>query len=108
MTARILRRNGYQVLEAAEAAEALALAAAHGRIDLLLTDVVMPKTSGRQLAEGLRGDRPDLPVLFMSGYARGVLGPQRALGDDVALLHKPFTEASLLHAVHETIAAGRR
>jgi two-component system cell cycle sensor histidine kinase/response regulator CckA len=95
VTARMLRRNGYEVIEAANGVEALEVSTGTS-CDLLLTDVVMPQMSGRELAERLRETRPDLPVLFMSGYSQGVLGPRRALNEGVALLEKPFSEAALL------------
>jgi PAS domain S-box-containing protein len=106
VTVRILRRNGYVVLEAASGADAIA-AAAGADIDLLVTDVVMPNMSGRELAEHLRGQRAELPVLFMSGYAQGVLGSQHAVDDGAALIQKPFNEITILQVVHETIAASR-
>jgi len=63
---------------------------------VLLTDVVMPAMSGTELVEQIRPIRPDARVLFMSGYSRGVLSPQRALDDDVALIQKPFSEDMLI------------
>jgi PAS domain S-box-containing protein len=101
---RILRVNGYTVLEAASGADAISVWSEHD-IDLLLTDVVMPHMTGPQLAEILRDLEPALPVLYMSGYAEGVLGPA-TLDDGVPLLEKPFDEAAILHSVHDTIAAG--
>ena len=99
VTARILERNGYVVLEAADGPAAIRLAADH-RFDLLLTDVVMPRMSGRELADRLRVDRPDLTVLFMSGYSQGVLGSQRAPDEGIALVQKPFNERSLIEKLH--------
>jgi CheY-like chemotaxis protein len=107
VTVRILRRNGYVVLEAATGAEAISVAA-DNEIDLLLTDVVMPKMSGRELAEHLRISRPDLPVLYMSGYAQGLFGPLRALDEGVALIPKPFNERALLQSVHDTLTSQKR
>ncbi|MEY2459799.1 MAG: hypothetical protein QOG30_1629, partial [Acidimicrobiaceae bacterium] len=107
VTVRILRRNGYVVLEAATGAEAISVAA-DNEIDLLLTDVVMPKMSGRELAEHLRISRPDLPVLYMSGYAQGVFGPLRVLDEGVALIPKPFNERALLQSVHNTLTSRER
>jgi two-component system cell cycle sensor histidine kinase/response regulator CckA len=66
---RVLSDYGYDVLEARQGKEALALSELHaGPIHLLLTDVVMPKMSGRELAQNLQALRPDMPVLYMSGY----------------------------------------
>jgi PAS domain S-box-containing protein len=109
VTVRILRRNGYSVLEAASPAEAIAFGAdADADIDLLLTDVVMPKMSGRQLADHLTALRPRLRVLYMSGYAQGVLGPQRELDDGVAIIQKPFNEIAILRSVRDAITAEKR
>jgi CheY-like chemotaxis protein len=101
---RILRRNGYRVLEAADGHEALSTL--DGRVcDLLLTDVIMPQMSGRELVERVRERLPDLPVLYMSGYSRGVLGPQRALDSSVALIQKPFSEQALVEKVRAVLPA---
>ncbi len=96
---RILERNGFVVIGAADGQEALALAADH-HFDLLLTDVVMPHMSGRDLADRIAEDHPGRPTLFMSGYSQGVLGSQRGLDDGVSLLQKPFSERSLVEAIH--------
>ena len=103
VASRILRRNGYSVLAAASGEDALALAADQD-FDLLLTDSVMPQMSGRVLADHLAGLRPGLPVLFMSGYSEGILGPGRVLNDGVALLQKPFDEPTLLGRVRDILA----
>ena len=105
VTVRLLRGNGYVVLEATSGAEAIAIAARH-HIDLLLTDVVMPLMGGRELATLLLADHPGLPVLYMSGYAPSMLGPHGVLDDDVALVQKPFNEVTLLHGVHQALTAG--
>jgi CheY-like chemotaxis protein len=106
VTSRILRLNGYLVLEAASGNEALDIAAKHD-LQLLLTDVVMPMMSGRELADRFHERRPGLPVLFMSGYSQGVLGPQRALDQGVALIEKPFNEQALLEKIHSIMTATR-
>jgi PAS domain S-box-containing protein len=91
LTARILRREDYTVLEAGDGVDALEVAARHeGPIDLLITDVVMPRMGGREAAERLTAARPDLKVLFMSAYARDELGPHGLLVPGLVLLHKPF------------------
>jgi len=100
--ARLLTRGGYQVLTATTPAEALELARDEDqRIDLLLTDVVMPGMLGTELADQLTGLRPGLPVLFMSGYAQPVLDAHGAFSDDIDLLEKPFPAAALLARVRQ-------
>ena len=96
---RILGANGYLVRSAGNGADALLLLAAHHG-DLLLTDMVMPQMSGRQLAERVHGLYPELPVLYMSGYSDGQLTAQRLLAEGTILLQKPFTADDLLRAVH--------
>ena len=102
VTVRILARNGYVVLQAASGAEALIVAGDHG-CDLLLTDVIMPSMSGPELAECIRRQRPRLPVLFMSGYSHGVLGPGGVIDRRMALIEKPFNARQLLEKVHSVI-----
>jgi len=104
LAARTLREAGYRVLEAEDGFEAQALAGQHGNgVDMLLTDVVMPRQSGRELAAELRRGRPSLPVLFMSGYTD-------APSDDGAadpLLAKPFTPEQLRLATRRLLDARR-
>jgi PAS domain S-box-containing protein len=103
---RILARNGYQVLTAPGGAEALELVRAHeGHIDLLLTDVVMPQMLGKELATKMRVVRPEIEVLYMSGYAQPVLASQGTLDPGVALLNKPFTEAQLIEQVRDSLSS---
>jgi CheY-like chemotaxis protein len=97
VTKRILTRNGYTVITAANGPEALDIARDHpGEIHLLVTDVVMPHMLGKEVAEKMRAVRPDIEVLFMSGYARPVLAAQGRLDPSVALVEKPFSEADLM------------
>jgi PAS domain S-box-containing protein len=97
VTKRIFTRNGYQVITAANGPEALDIACAHaGEIHLLVTDVVMPHMLGKEVAEKMRAIKPEIEVLFMSGYARPVLTSQGRLDPNVALVEKPFSEADLL------------
>jgi signal transduction histidine kinase/CheY-like chemotaxis protein len=97
VTRRILVRNGYQVITADSGPEALAVAVSHsGEIHLLVTDVVMPHMLGKEVAERMRAIKPGIEVLFMSGYARPVLASQGRLDPNVALVEKPFSEATLL------------
>jgi CheY-like chemotaxis protein len=107
LVARILRRSGYEVLVAADGQEALAVAHEHDdRIGCLLTDVVMPRMLGSELASRLTADLPGLPVLFMSGYADPMLTEQ-PLGPDVRILSKPFTETALLAEIRALVGEPR-
>ena len=97
VTRRIFARNGYRVITAANGPEALGIAASHpGEIHLLVTDVVMPHMLGKEVAEKMRLIKPEIEVVFMSGYARPVLASQGRLDPGVALVGKPFSEADLL------------
>jgi two-component system cell cycle sensor histidine kinase/response regulator CckA len=105
VTRRILTRSGYQVITAADGLEALELAKMHaGPIHLVLTDVVMPSMSGSELAGRLRELRPDVRVLFMSGYAQPVLaGTERLEELGAGLVEKPFSAAGLAAKVREVL-----
>lgn len=92
MTRRTLERAGYRVYEAANGAEALTIARELGtQVDLLLTDIVMPVMGGRELASALQLERPDLCILFMSGYTHEREAHLSAGGGISHFLHKPFT-----------------
>jgi PAS domain S-box-containing protein len=97
VTERIFTRSGYHVITAANGVEAITVATAYdGEIHLLVTDVVMPKMLGKEVAERIREIRPDIAILFMSGYAQPVLASQGRLEPGVALVDKPFSSAELL------------
>jgi PAS domain S-box-containing protein len=105
VTRRILSRSGYHVIAAAAGHEAIEIAASHtGDIDVLLTDVVMPRMLGKEAAERIRALRPGVKVLFMSGYAQGVLDSQGVVDAGVNLIQKPFSEAQLLATLGQIIA----
>ena len=104
VTERIFTRGGYHVITAADGAEAISLAAQHdGDIHLLLTDVVMPTMLGKEVAEKIRMTKPDIEVLFMSGYAQPVLASQGRLDPDVILIEKPFTSSDILEKAGQVL-----
>ena len=91
-----LRELNYAVMEADDAAAALAIITqADLRIDLLLTDVVMPGMNGRELANRARGVMPNIRVLFMTGYSQDAIVHQGRLDPDIHLLEKPFRRETL-------------
>ena len=101
----VLTRHGYDVLEARDGDEALALAHGHsGAIDLLVTDVVMPGLSGRDLADRLMEFRPRIRVLYTSGYTENII-MRTGFQGGLTLLAKPFLAADLLRKVAETFGA---
>ena len=104
LIARGLEQHGYQVLAAADGAAALRLEAAHpAPIHLLITDVLMPGMTGRELADAVKARRPAIKVLFISGYTDDeVLRHGVVIGTD-AFFHKPFTPLGLLTKVREVL-----
>lgn len=106
LTREVLEMHGFAVLEALDAADALRLGETHpGRLDLLITDVVMPRMSGPELARRLRARRPELRVLCMSGYPESA---ERRVAADAepwtAWLQKPFGPDGLIAKVRECLA----
>jgi CheY-like chemotaxis protein len=104
LIARMLGHQGYTILRAESAQEALDISAAHaGRIAMLLTDVVMPHMSGRQLAERLVRERPDMKVLYLSGYTENTVVHHGVLEAGVEFLAKPFSQETLAQRVREVL-----
>jgi two-component system cell cycle sensor histidine kinase/response regulator CckA len=102
---RTLRRLGYDVTVAARPSEAIE--AARGRpFDLLVTDVVMPQMTGDAVAREIRRERPDLPVVFMSGYTAGVL--EIDIGPHDVFASKPLTAGRIARAAREALDRSRR
>jgi nitrogen-specific signal transduction histidine kinase len=101
---RMLERGGYTVIEAEHGTAALALVGRYtGRLDLVLTDVVMPETGGGALLARLRDLRPGLPALLMSGYSAEAVARQGVLVEGATLLVKPFGSEELLRRVREAL-----
>jgi CheY-like chemotaxis protein len=107
LASQVLTRLGYSVLEASDGQRALEVADAHdGRIDLLLSDVVLPRASGIEVAEKLTAEQPHLRVLFMSGYTAAAIGHDAEL--DGHFLPKPFQPADLTRRVREILDGASR
>jgi PAS domain S-box-containing protein len=106
---RVLQSHGYTILEARDGLEAIEVALQHsGRIDLLITDLVMPKMSGRELAERLALVRPDMRILLMSGYSDKAVTRQGMLPTSFAFVQKPFSPPHLARKVREILDAEAR
>jgi len=105
--ARVLRNAGYSVVEAGNGEDALDVPERHGRIDLLITDVVMPKLGGVELARRLCARLPQLRVVYISGYSEATLKKQNALGPEAVWLNKPFTSSQLLQEARSGLSTGR-
>ena len=103
LTRRLLQRLGYTVLIAASGDEALRVFEQNAAIDVLLTDVVMPGTSGPELTKQLVKQRPALKVIYMSGYTAAAIAQHGVTGSGIAFLHKPFTSATLGGKIREVM-----
>jgi two-component system, cell cycle sensor histidine kinase and response regulator CckA len=106
VTCEFLKNSGYTVLEAGSPDEALRAVERHGGpIDLLLTDVIMPKMNGRALAARLAAVRPGMKILYVSGYTDGIVwdDPQRVLEPGLAFLQKPYTRYALTRKVRDVL-----
>ena len=102
MIVRILARGQHQVIEAENGLDGLRKFRAE-RPDVVLTDIVMPDMNGADLARFLCALRPELRVLYMSGYSDGALGDKFVLPKDVAFLQKPFSRLKLAHKLREVL-----
>jgi signal transduction histidine kinase/CheY-like chemotaxis protein len=101
----VLAELGYEVIEAGAAAEALRVLESARRVDLLFTDVILPDTDGRELSNQALKIRPNLPVLFTTGYSRNAIIHQGRLDPGVQLLSKPYTRQDLARKVRELLDA---
>jgi len=104
LAAAALASYGYCVLEAACGRDALAVVEGHpAAIDLLLTDVVMPEMTGRDLAARIRTLHPETGVLFMSGYTDDIIAPRDVRGSRAGYIQKPFTPLALAGKVRQIL-----
>jgi CheY-like chemotaxis protein len=104
MTTRALKEHGYTVLEASDGPEALKLVEqANGALDLIITDVIIPGLDGAELARRAASVKPDLPILFMSGYTDDDIVRRGLLERDKPFLQKPFTPDALVRRVAELL-----
>ncbi|MCX5772525.1 MAG: response regulator, partial [Candidatus Hydrogenedentes bacterium] len=101
---RLLTDLGYDVIEAERGPMAVSLAAKHNVINLLVTDVIMPEMSGKQVYEQVAALHPGIKVIYMSGYTADVIAHRGILDDGVHLLQKPFTLQNLAQKVNEVLA----
>jgi CheY-like chemotaxis protein len=105
MTMRVLESHGYRVLAAGDGLEALQIGQQHdGPIHLLLTDVVLPQMNGRELAEELLPGRPEMRVLYMSGYTDDAIAQHGVLAPGISFVAKPFSIEDLTRTVREVLA----
>jgi CheY-like chemotaxis protein len=104
VTRIFLEGYGYKVQEAASAEQAIQAAALYReKIDLLLTDVIMPGMSGRQLAERIQSTRPQIKIMYMTGYTDDMVVQHKVLEPGVKLLQKPFSKVDLALKVRSTL-----
>jgi DNA-binding NtrC family response regulator len=104
LAVRILQRQGYTVLEGSHGNEALNICNKHdGPIHLLVTDVVMPKMSGRELAQCIASIQPEIKVLYMSGYTDNAITHHGVLEKGMNYIQKPFTVDGLARKVREVL-----
>src|SRR5690606_28033341 len=104
LAARALSQFGYRVIEVANGPQALhAFERVRAEVDLLLTDVIMPEMNGIELAEQLRPRRPDMKVLYMSGYTANAMEHLGLAAADNPLLQKPFTPEALARRIREVL-----
>ena len=103
MSVQLLRDLGYTVIHASDAKQALAMLESQPSFDLLFTDVVMPDMNGKQLADRIKQQRPELKVLYTTGYTRNAVIHNGMLDRDVSFLPKPFTIQQLATKVRQVL-----
>ena len=100
---KFLLGQGYNVLSSARGSDAIELAAQHSKIDLLLSDVILPSMNGREIYELLASSRPGLRVLFMSGYTENIIAPHGVLESGFHFVQKPFSLKELARKVRDAL-----
>jgi CheY-like chemotaxis protein len=106
LSRQLLESCGYRVVDAADGREAVELFKTfNGKIDLLLTDVVMPEMSGRELADQLKALQPDLKILFASGYIEDTNGGKGSTHKIVNFIQKPFTQENLSRKIRDILGS---
>jgi two-component system cell cycle sensor histidine kinase/response regulator CckA len=109
LTAKMLKRLGYTVLIAASGAEAIETSRAHqGEIALLLTDVIMPNMSGTELAQEIRRSRPEIKIVYVSGYTENAVLRHGMLDAGVNFLAKPFSREALARKLRDALGQVKR
>ncbi|MBZ5719522.1 MAG: PAS domain S-box protein [Acidobacteriia bacterium] len=106
LTGQMLEEHGYTVIQAKDGNSALESIAANGRVDLMLTDVVMRGMGGPELVRRLSPTHPGMKVVYMSGYTGELIAEHDAMQPGITLLEKPFTRAALLKAIHAVLESG--
>jgi DNA-binding response OmpR family regulator len=105
---KTLRRFGYTVIATATGSEAVATARAHaGPVHVMVTDVVLPDGSGREVARQVLGSRPSVRVLYMSGYTEDAIVHHGVLEPGLSFIQKPFTADALVRRIREVLVADR-
>jgi DNA-binding NtrC family response regulator len=105
--ASVLRERGYRVSEAADAVQAMAIIQEQPQFDLVITDVIMPKMSGKDLYEQISESAVKAKVLFISGYTDDALAHHGVLDPQLSFLEKPFSPARLARKVREVLDASK-
>jgi CheY-like chemotaxis protein len=107
MLTRYLQKHGYTLLTASDGQQALEILARTDKVDLIVSDSVMPRLSGRELLDAVSKQRPDMPFLFCSGFPAGAISADVLESPHRALLVKPFSEEALLDKVRQLLEAAR-
>ena len=108
MIGEVLRELGYSCVEAIDGQAALSVLNSNTRLDLMISDIGLPGLNGQQLAATARQHRPDLKILFVTGYAHHAAGAEQLLGPGMAMVTKPFSLDALALKIRDMLAPSRR